>query len=463
MEHPNLIACHECDLLFRKPPRLGGLVARCTRCGAGLKGMHRVGLPLEGICALTVAALITFVIAQVFPVIELETNGMTSQTTLFGAVQSLWGGHMRLVAIMVLGSSVLFPLTELLAFLYVLVPVRMGRRPPHFNHMLRLIQFVRPWGMIEVFMLGVLITIVKMVSIAQVIPGTGLFAFGALMVILAAISAFDPGMLWEVCDEMTIRRPAGVHRSSVNDRRVGLARASNLPEVAATGYVTARHAGLVACHTCGLIQTGSAHQRCSRCDSLLHARRPDSVTRTLSLLVAAALVYIPANLLPIMHASSLGRSEDDTILAGVAYFWTSGDWPLAVVIFVASVMVPMLKLATLALLTLTARRGSDWHPHERATLYRVVERVGRWSMLDVFVVALTVALVHFGTFAFITAGPGALAFGAVVILTMLASHQFDPRLIWDNARCQQQQLHDIESEQVRSSVASINRNQQHYL
>jgi paraquat-inducible protein A len=164
-----------------------------------------------------------------------------------------------------------------------------------------------------------------------------------------------------------------------------------------------------------------------------------------------------------MHASSLGRSEDDTILAGVAYFWTSGDWPLAVVIFVASVMVPMLKLATLALLTLTARRGSDWQPHERATLYRVVERVGRWSMLDVFVVALTVALVHFGSFAFITAGPGALAFGAVVILTMLASHQFDPRLIWDNARCQQQQLHDIESEQVRSSVASINRNQQHYL
>ncbi|MFM0671106.1 paraquat-inducible protein A [Paraburkholderia sediminicola] len=459
MEHPKLIACHECDVLFRKPPRLGGLVARCTRCGAGLKGTHRVGLPLEGICALTIAALITFCIAQAFPVIALETNGIASQTTLLGAVQALWAGHMRLVAIMVLGSSVLFPLIELLAFLYVLVAVRMGRRPPHFNQMLRLIQFVRPWGMIEVFMLGVLITIVKMVSIAQVIPGTGLFAFGALTVMLAVIAAFDPGMLWEVCDEMKIRRPAGIPRSSVNDRRIGEGRASSLREVAATGHVTARHAGLVACHTCGLIQTAIAHQphqHCSRCNSLLHERRPDSVTRTLSLLVAAALIYVPANLLPIMRASSLGRAEDDTILGGVAYFWTSGDWPLAVVIFVASVLVPMLKLATLALLTLTARRGSDWQPHERARLYRIVERVGRWSMLDVFVVALTVALVHFGSFAFITAGPGALAFGAVVILTMLASHQFDPRLIWDNVRCQQQQLHDIESDQVRSSVASIN-------
>ena len=408
---------------------------------------------------MTIAALITFCIAQAFPVIALETNGIASQTTLLGAVQALWAGHMRLVAIMVLGSSVLFPLIELLAFLYVLVAVRMGRRPPHFNQMLRLIQFVRPWGMIEVFMLGVLITILKMVSIAQVIPGIGLFAFGALTVMLAVIAAFDPGMLWEVCDEMKIRRPAGIPRSSVNDRRIGEGRPSSLPEVAATGHVTARHAGLVACHSCGLIQTAIAHQphqHCSRCNSLLHERRPDSVTRTLSLLVAAALVYVPANLLPIMHASSLGRAEDDTILGGVAYFWTSGDWPLAVVIFVASVLVPMLKLATLALLTVTARRGSDWQPHERARLYRIVERVGRWSMLDVFVVALTVALVHFGSFAFITAGPGALAFGAVVILTMLASHQFDPRLIWDNVRCQQQQLHGIESEQVRSPVASIN-------
>lgn len=156
------------------------------------------------------------------------------------------------------------------------------------------------------------------------------------------------------------------------------------------------------------------------------------MTRTTSLLLAAVFAYIPANLLPIMHASSLGRSEDDTILGGVAYFWTSGDWPLAVVVFVASVLVPILKLAVLTLLALSARRGSAWRPRECTALYRLVERIGRWSMLDVFVVALTVTLVHFGSFAVITAGPAALAFAAVVILTMLASHQFDPRLIWDN-------------------------------
>jgi len=460
MEHRNLIACHECDLLFRKPRRLGAPVARCQRCGAGFKGLHRSGLSLEAICAVTLAASITFVIAQAFPVLRLETNGIGSQTTLFGAVQSLWGEHMRAVASMVFCSSMLFPLTELLAFLYVLVPVLVGKRPVGFNRVVRLIQFVRPWGMVEVFMLGVLITIVKMVSIAQVIPGPGLFAFGALTVMLVIVAAFDPAVLWEVCDEMKVCRPADVRRPSGSDGRVvppGHACAS--PATAATGYVTARHAGLLACHTCGLVQTANAHQphqHCSRCDSPLHERRPDSVTRSLSLLVAAAVAYIPANLLPIMHASSLGRSEDDTILGGVGYFWSSGDWPLAVVIFMASVMVPLLKLTVLALLTLTARRSSDWRPLERARLFRIVERVGRWSMLDVFVVALTVALVHFGSFAFITAGPGALAFGAVVILTMLASHQFDPRLIWDEVHCAQPHAEAVESARIRSSAASIN-------
>lgn len=134
-----------------------------------------------------------------------------------------------------------------------------------------------------------------------------------------------------------------------------------------------------------------------------------------------------------MHATALGRAEDDTILGGVAYFWTSGDWALAVIVFIASVLVPMLKLAILAFQAIAAHRGMQWRPLERARLHRLVERVGRWSMLDVFVVALTIALVHFGSFADITPGPGVLAFGAVVVLTMCASMQFDPRLIWDGA------------------------------
>jgi paraquat-inducible protein A len=303
--------------------------------------------------------------------------------------------------------------------------------------MLRVVQLIRPWGMVEVFMLGVVITIVKMVSMAQVIPGPGLFAFGALTLMLAFLATFDPRVLWSTRDEIKFRRSAEIRWIRVKHRCTPRA-SMFFGRKPAPAHMTARRAGLIACHTCALVQTRIAvpsNPRCSRCESVLHTRHPDSMTRTSSLLLAAALAYIPANLLPIMHASSLGRTEDDTILGGVAYFWTSGDWPLAVVVFVASVVVPMLKLAILTLQIVAARRSPEWQPLERARLHRLVECVGRWSMLDVFVVALTVALVHFGSFAVVTAGPGALAFGAVVILTMLASHQFDPRLIWDNIRC----------------------------
>ena len=378
---------------------------------------------------MAVAALVTLVIAQCFPIIALNAQGMTSQATLLDAVSSLWAGKMHIVAAVVFFTTTLFPSMELLALLYVLLPLRAGSVPPGFRHVIRFLQWLRPWGMVEVFMLGVLVTTVKMVSLARVIPGAGLFAFGALTVLLALVSRFDPHRLWHACDEIETRDGATPCATK---------RAESPPEASTVAEsmkaLSAKQVGLVVCHTCGSVQPlhdGEAHPRCDRCHTPLHARRPASVSRTAALLLAAALLYIPANLLPVMHSTSLGRSEDDTILSGVAYFWTSGDWGLAAVVFIASVVVPMLKLAILAFLVFAAHRRSTWRPHERTRLYRLVECIGRWSMLDVFVVALTVALVHFGSFAVITAGPGALAFGAVVILTMLASMQFDPRLIWD--------------------------------
>ncbi len=214
MDHDNLIACHECDTLFRKPRLVGRVVARCPRCGATLyRGVSR---KLDSICAMTLAALITFVIAQAFPIVELETNGITSQTTLFGALVALWGEDMQIVAVMVFCSTILFPLTELVALLYVLIPLRAGYVPPAFNRVLRAIQFVRPWGMIEVFMLGVLITIVKMVSLARVIPEAALFAFGVLTLMIAVVVTFDPRVLWDLADEMGDRSQRPLPRTSAD-------------------------------------------------------------------------------------------------------------------------------------------------------------------------------------------------------------------------------------------------------
>src|SRR5476649_2032987 len=187
MEEDDLIACHECDTLFHKRALPSRSSAKCTRCGATL--YQSVSSNLDKLCSITLAALITFLIAQAFPIVELETNGITSQTTLIGAIVALWGENMEVIATMVFCATILFPLIELMAMLYLLVP-------------LRAIQFVRPWGMIEVFMLGILVTLVKMVSIARVIPEAALFAFGALTLLFAVILTFDPRALWEIAERV---------------------------------------------------------------------------------------------------------------------------------------------------------------------------------------------------------------------------------------------------------------------
>lgn len=197
---------------------------------------------------------------------------------------------------------------------------------------------------------------------------------------------------------------------------------------------TAAARGLFSCHVCGLVskaQPDCREAHCPRCSSPLHFRKPDSLARSWALLIAAYIMYVPANLLPIMETSSLFSSQDDTIMSGVIYLWRSGSWDLALIVFIASIIVPLLKLTAMTLLLITAQRRSVWQPLQRTKLFRIVEFVGRWSMLDIYVVAILTALVQIGSLATIKAGPAALAFGGVVVLTMFSAMQFDPRLIWD--------------------------------
>jgi paraquat-inducible protein A len=173
---------------------------------------------------------------------------------------------------------------------------------------------------------------------------------------------------------------------------------------------------------------------CPRCGALLHHRKPNSISRTWALVLAAVIFYIPANVLPITVITSFGQKETDTIMSGVIYFLMSGDWPIALVIFTASICVPMMKLVSLSYLMISVQFKSKWRPEDRTRLYRIVEVVGRWSMIDVFVVTILVALVHLGALATIEAGPAAVYFCGVVIITMFAAMSFDPRLIWDQMK-----------------------------
>jgi paraquat-inducible protein A len=199
---------------------------------------------------------------------------------------------------------------------------------------------------------------------------------------------------------------------------------------------TALNASLVSCHSCHLLSKAASASKgtyaiCPRCGTRLHARKPNSIARTWALVIAALIFYIPANVLPITHVISFGKAQSDTIMSGVIYFVKSGSWPIALVIFVASVFVPLLKLFLLTFLLISVQRKSKWRRKDRTRLYRVTEAVGRWSMVDIYVVTILVALVKLGSLATIQAGAGAIFFAGVVIITIFAAMGFDPRLIWD--------------------------------
>lgn len=199
---------------------------------------------------------------------------------------------------------------------------------------------------------------------------------------------------------------------------------------------TAARSGLLNCHGCSLLVrrpsvTDWVHVSCPRCGARLHLRKPNSIARTWALLIAAFIFYIPANLLPVTITTYLGSTQSDTIMSGVIFFMKTGSWGIALIIFVASIVVPIAKLIVLSGLLLSVQRRSRWRPEERTRLYRITELVGRWSMLDVFVVTVLVALVRLGYLTTIEAGSGVVYFAAVVVITMIAAMTFDPRLIWD--------------------------------
>jgi paraquat-inducible protein A len=420
-----VVACHDCGRLHGWRPLAARERARCTRCGGALYRWQDGGpAPRpQTVVAVTLGAMLVYLIAQCFPIVSLELAGLTTSATLLGAIGVLWHEHMEVIAAMVFFFAIVFPALELGALLYVAAGLWRGRRVRGFDMLLRTVQGARHWAMTEVFMIGVLVTTIKMTSLARVVPHPGLFAFAALTMLTAFAMRFEPRTLWALGERLRAPAPP--------------------PPAPAAGP-----AQLVACHACGLVnrvaprQPAAGHARCARCATRLHARIPHSIERTWALLVAAALLYIPANILPIMVTESIGGSEGDTIMSGVLLFWRSGSPGLAVIIFVASIAVPVLKLAALTLLVASSHLRARRAPLARTRLYRIVEFIGRWSMLDIFVVALTVALVRFQALATILPGPGALAFGCVVILTMVASAQFDPRLIWDPVDSQGAQAHE---------------------
>jgi len=404
-----LIECEHCASIYRRHQLEPGETANCARCGAVL--WRYSGLTLSNWLALAITALIVFGVANAYPVASMSVQGMVQQASLLDSISITWRQGHWLVSIMTGLAGFALPLLQLIVLLWVLGPLSRGREPADFHAAMRLLGVLRPWCMVPVFLLGVLVAVVKLAGMAAVAPGIGLAAFGVLTVLLTILGRLSPHVLWRYAESVGV---VPVHVPEAG------------PDVVLTG-----------CHVCGQVQAlprdadPEAHHHCVRCDAVVHYRKPDHVARTWALLLAAVVFYIPANVLPVMKVNSLLGDSAHTILGGVVELWQMGSWDIALIVFIASVAVPLTKLLALILLLLTEQWHSTTNLGARTRLYQMVEFIGQWSMLDVFVVILLAALADFQGLMEISAGAGAAAFGVVVILTMLAAMSFDLRRSWD--------------------------------
>lgn len=399
----NTMLCPQCDMLVVLPVLDTGHWAECPRCDTTLTTRWRAFRQRPTAYAL--AALFMLVLANLYPFITMKVAGVTSQITLPGILQAMLADDYASLATFFLLFVQLVPAFCLVTILLLMNRVRMslGLR----RSLARILFALKSWGMAEIFLAGVLVSFVKLMAYGEI--GVGLSFLPWCLFCLVQLRAFqciDRRGLW-------------------ND----IAAPPALPKAPIVGISGLRQQ-LRSCSCCTAILAADENH-CPRCHTRGSARRKHSLQWTLALLITSVMLYFPANMLPIMNTSFLGSQLTSTILAGVVLLWSEGSYPVAMIIFIASIVVPTLKMIAIAWLCWNASSPASHDSKRMHMIYEVVEFVGRWSMIDVFVIAVLSALVRMGALMNITPAWGAVMFAVVVILTMFAAMTFDPRLLWD--------------------------------
>ena len=412
-----LYECHDCGQMQILPPLPQGVRAVCLRCEAVLRHTRRDPLLLP--LALNFSALILFSLGATLTIMSVSTAGQQRLAGLVTGPAELEQYGLWEISLVVLITTVAAPLARILCMLTVLVGLRLPHPPALLRSIYAWVAHIRPWSMVEIYLLGLFVAYVRLSGMAIVDLGPAIFALGGLMVVMVlADYTLDEQAVWEAMEPPNRRR------------RRTLDANPDTPDRPAPN----QHRWRIGCDTCGLVSRAAPGMRCPRCGFRLHDRKPWSIQRSWAFAIAALVLYIPANIYPVLTVVRLGAGSPSTILGGVRELAEVGMWPLAALVFFASVAVPVLKLTGLGILLISTHTGTGWALHDRTKLYRIVDAIGRWSMIDIFMESILVALVQFGQLASVYPGPGAVSFAAVVILTMLAAHSFDPRLMWDSAR-----------------------------
>jgi paraquat-inducible protein A len=365
------VVCHECAYRVQMPLLSHKQSAHCPRCGFQLTIYHNNAV--QKIIALAVTALLFLLMSLPFEFLSFSASGQYQAINIPSSLMILVENNYALLAIIQAIAMLILPAIILGSLLYLLIPIGLGYRPANAQGIIKVIFWLLPWAMAEIFLIGVLVSLIKIMSIADIGIGLSFYSYLLFTVFMTITLLYvDKHQLKQL-----IEQTEEEHHPAINSSK--------------------------------------------------------SIQTTWALLFTSVLLYIPANTLPIMHTSLLGNSEPSTIFGGVILLWKMGSYPIAIIIFVASVFVPVAKLVILCWLNYSVQTSKLTRQQERIYWYRITEFVGRWSMVDVFVVAILVSLIQLGNIMSIVPGYAALAFCGVVICTMLTAMSFDSRLIWSQA------------------------------
>jgi paraquat-inducible protein A len=407
---PLIVSCPDCAKAQRLPALRPGMIAACIRCGALLRRTTPRSLDIALAIGLSSAVLLA--LGATLMLATVEEAGQTRTAVLLSGPAALAQNGLWELSVLVAFTTIAAPILCLGLLLYTLIGVRLRTVPPGLRTAFAWRMRLRPWSMIEVFLVGYFVAYSKLGQLVHITPGPGFFAlFGFMLVNCAIDVTLDQHAVWEAID----------HRDPIHPPR-------------AAARATALVPSPIGCHSCRLACDPAGHAACCpRCGGALHRRKPESLARTAALALSGLLLYVPANVFPVLTVIKFDQGSPSTILTGVWELIDAGQIPLAIIVFMASVAVPVLKLLGLAALMVLAVRGWTGNLRPLSVLYRIVIAIGRWSMIDIFMESILSSLVQFGGAASIKPGDGAIAFAAVVVLTMFAAESFDPRLIWDRA------------------------------
>ena len=412
-----LIPCEECGLVVAIPNIQEGEKVQCPRCNHTL--IQVIKQPFQRPIAYVVACLIMLLLSISFPFMSFSVEGLSQEIGLLHAVKMLDQFQNSALAILLLATVLILPALYLSFVLYLYIQSSRVKQLSqqqieHIRIFCKILFRVEPWLMVDVFLVGVLVSLVKIAALADIGLGNSFWAFCLYTLLLVkCVSLVDRSWLWN--QFIPIVSIAGVKAGDT--------------------HLSGNHTVCHVCHQINELESGHA-KYCIRCQSKLHPYDLEhNLNKVWALLITAAIFYIPANLYPIMYTVSLGNREPSTIMGGVILLWQHGSYPVAMIIFFASVFIPMVKMFALSWLFLAAKRAANI-PEKSSMqwqkIYRLTEIIGRWSMIDIFVVAILVALVQLQNLMAIYPGPAALSFAAVVVFTMLSAMKFDSRILWQN-------------------------------